>query len=108
VTALSQAVFWAVVTPAAAALFDVASAGMSTAFNVGITAGALLGSHVLAGADVRSSALLRALISGVALISALAECRFTGPLLPQPCKAFERLGVAVPRNDAHEVTTRSL
>jgi MFS transporter, DHA1 family, inner membrane transport protein len=54
---------------------DLASAGMSTAFNVGITAGALIGSQVLTGADVRVSALLAALISGVALISALAESR---------------------------------
>lgn len=54
---------------------DLASAGMSTAFNVGITAGALIGSHLLTGASVRSSALLAALISGVALISALIEPR---------------------------------
>lgn len=54
---------------------DIASAGMSTAFNVGITGGALIGSHLLAGADLRNSALLAALISGVALISALAEPR---------------------------------
>jgi len=54
---------------------DFASAGMSTAFNVGITAGALIGSHLLAIASIRTSALLAALISCVALISALAEPR---------------------------------
>jgi predicted MFS family arabinose efflux permease len=68
---------------------DLASAGMSTAFNVGITAGALIGSRVLAGADVRSSALLAALISGVALVSALAESRFARPPLPHPRQALE-------------------
>jgi len=86
---------------------DLASAGISTAFNVGITAGALIGSRVLTGADVRNSALIATLISGVALISALAESRFARPLLPEPRQAFERLGVAVPRNDTHEVTARS-
>ena len=54
---------------------DLASAGLSTAFNVGITAGAWIGSHLLTGAGVRNSALLAALISGLALVSALAEPR---------------------------------
>lgn len=68
---------------------DLASAGMSTAFNVGITAGALIGSHLLAGDGVRDSALLAALISGVALISALVEPRVAkgarrNPVRPQP------------------------
>jgi predicted MFS family arabinose efflux permease len=86
---------------------DLASAGMSTAFNVGITAGALIGSHLLAAGGVRTSALLAALISGLALVSALAEPRFAKPrLLPQPRQALERLRVAVPRNDAHEMPAR--
>lgn len=54
---------------------NLASAGLSTAFNVGITAGALLGSYLLANADVRSSALLAALITLGALTTALAEPR---------------------------------
>jgi predicted MFS family arabinose efflux permease len=54
---------------------DLASAGVSTAFNVGITAGALIGSYLLANASVRSSALLAALITIAALTSALTEPR---------------------------------
>jgi predicted MFS family arabinose efflux permease len=54
---------------------SLASAGVSTAFNVGITAGALIGSYLLGSAGVRSSALLAALITVGALATALAEPR---------------------------------
>jgi DHA1 family inner membrane transport protein len=54
---------------------DLAAAGTSTAFNVGITAGALLGSYFLTNAAVRESALVAAVISAFALIVVLAEPR---------------------------------
>jgi predicted MFS family arabinose efflux permease len=54
---------------------DLASAGMSTAFNVGITGGALLGSYLLTATTVRESASLAAVISVVGLIVALVEPR---------------------------------
>ncbi|WP_090764056.1 MFS transporter [Nonomuraea maritima] len=50
-----------------------ASAGSSMAFNVGITAGALLGGVLLPGAGVRSTALAGALLSLAALAVVLAE-----------------------------------
>jgi MFS transporter, DHA1 family, inner membrane transport protein len=52
---------------------SVASAGMSTAFNVGITAGALLGSVLLPAYGVRSTALVGGLLSVAALAAVLAE-----------------------------------
>ncbi|WP_433291019.1 MFS transporter [Actinoplanes sp. CA-030573] len=52
---------------------DMASAGTSTAFNVGITAGAFLGSRLLDGGDLRASALVAAVISGLALVSVFSE-----------------------------------
>ena len=52
---------------------DVASAGMSTAFNVGITAGALIGSVLLGAAGVRSTALVGAVLTLAALAVVLAE-----------------------------------
>ena len=52
---------------------DMASAGTSTAFNVGITAGALIGSLLLTGPGVRSTALIGALLTVVALGVVLAE-----------------------------------
>ncbi len=55
---------------------DLASAGVSTAFNVGITAGALAGSYLLADGAVHESALLAALITSVGLVVVLAEPRF--------------------------------
>lgn len=64
---------------------DLASAGASTAFNVGITLGALIGSGLLSGAGPRASALVAALISVVALAAALAETR-----LPTPTPAGSR------------------
>jgi MFS transporter, DHA1 family, inner membrane transport protein len=52
---------------------DLASAGMSTAFNVGITGGALIGSLLLTGAGVRSTALVGAVLAVVAVAAVLAE-----------------------------------
>ncbi len=52
---------------------DLASAGTSTAFNVGITVGALLGGLVLPATGVRSTALVGALLTVLALAVTLAE-----------------------------------
>jgi MFS transporter, DHA1 family, inner membrane transport protein len=54
---------------------DLAGAGSSTAFNVGITAGALIGSRMLAGGTVRTSALLAAGITAAALVVSLLRPR---------------------------------
>jgi MFS transporter, DHA1 family, inner membrane transport protein len=54
---------------------DLASAGMSTAFNVGITAGALLGSYLLTVPAIRASAAFAALITAAGLAVVLAEPR---------------------------------
>jgi predicted MFS family arabinose efflux permease len=80
------------VAPAATSL---ASAGVSTAFNVGITAGALTGSYLLADGAVHDSALLGALITLAGLAVVLAEPRWaSAPRLgrvhavvpPDPCR----------------------
>jgi MFS transporter, DHA1 family, inner membrane transport protein len=52
---------------------DMAAAGISTSFNVGITGGALLGSVLLTSAGVRSTALAGAALSLAALAVVLAE-----------------------------------
>jgi DHA1 family inner membrane transport protein len=52
---------------------DMAAAGTSTAFNVGITAGALIGGVLLPTAGVRSTALVGALLTVAALAAILAE-----------------------------------
>jgi DHA1 family inner membrane transport protein len=52
---------------------DMASAGTSTAFNVGINAGALLGGLLLPADGVRSTALAGALSTVLALAVTLAE-----------------------------------
>jgi DHA1 family inner membrane transport protein len=52
---------------------DMAAAGTSTAFNVGITAGSLLGGVLLPGAGVRSTALAGALLTAAAFAVVLAE-----------------------------------
>ncbi|WP_127499881.1 hypothetical protein [Actinoplanes solisilvae] len=54
---------------------DMAAAGTSTAFNVGITGGALLGSALLTGAGPRYPALAGAALTAVALLAILAEPR---------------------------------
>lgn len=58
---------------------DLASAGSSTAFNVGITSGALLGGILLSTVGVRTTALAGGLLSLAGLAVALAE-----RLLPAP------------------------
>jgi multidrug resistance protein len=52
---------------------DLAAAGTSTAFNVGITAGAYAGSLLVAGAGVRSTALVGSLVTVAAFAMLLAE-----------------------------------
>jgi DHA1 family inner membrane transport protein len=52
---------------------DLAAAGASTAVNVGITAGALVGSVLLPGVGVRGTALVGGLLSLAALAAALVE-----------------------------------
>jgi MFS transporter, DHA1 family, inner membrane transport protein len=52
---------------------DLAAAGASTAVNVGITGGALVGSLLLPGVGVRGTALLGGLLSLAALAAALVE-----------------------------------
>lgn len=56
---------------------DVAAAGSSAAFNVGITAGAFLGSVVLEHAGPAEEPLAGALLSAVAFAAILAEPRFS-------------------------------
>ena len=50
-----------------------ASAGTSTAFNIGITGGALIGGLLLPSFGVRSTALVGAVLTGAALAVVLAE-----------------------------------
>ena len=52
---------------------DLAAAGASTAVNLGITAGALVGSVLLPSLGVRGTALLGGLLSLAALAAALVE-----------------------------------
>ena len=56
---------------------DMAGAGTSTAFNVGITAGAFFGSVLLPGAGVRSTALAGALLTLVGFVVVLTEPAFS-------------------------------
>jgi DHA1 family inner membrane transport protein len=65
---------------------DMASAGTSTAFNIGITAGAFFGSVLLSGPGARSTALVGALLSLVAFAIVLAEPVFSSrrPVVPAP------------------------
>jgi DHA1 family inner membrane transport protein len=67
---------------------DIAAAGVSTAINVGITAGALVGGLLLAGPGVRATALVGGLITVVALGLAVAEQRLaatrSGPRTVRP------------------------
>jgi DHA1 family inner membrane transport protein len=59
---------------------DLAAAGASIAVNVGIAAGSFIGSALLPGFGVRSTALAGGLLSIAALVAALAELR----LRPRP------------------------
>jgi predicted MFS family arabinose efflux permease len=52
---------------------DMAGAGTSTAFNVGITAGALIGSALIAGSEVRSVALVGAVVAAAAFAVVASE-----------------------------------
>jgi MFS transporter, DHA1 family, inner membrane transport protein len=56
---------------------EMAAAGSSTAFNVGITGGALLGSVLLPGPGVRSTALVGGLLTALAFAIVLAEPVFS-------------------------------
>jgi predicted MFS family arabinose efflux permease len=56
---------------------DMAGAGTSTAFNIGITAGALFGSVLLPGPGVRSTALVGALLTLLGFAVVLSEPLFS-------------------------------
>jgi MFS transporter, DHA1 family, inner membrane transport protein len=95
VTVVSSALSAAALTMFAAALgarvlevapgpTDLASAGTSTAFNVGITGGALAGSALLSTAGLRSVALVGAAFTALAIVVQLVELRGgrTAPAAP--------------------------
>jgi DHA1 family inner membrane transport protein len=63
---------------------DLAAAGASTAFNVGITVGAFAGSLLLPAFGVRSTPLAGALVTLAALAVALAEPRLSTRRHPKP------------------------
>lgn len=63
---------------------DVAAAGMSTAFNVGITGGALIGSVLLTAAGVRSTVLVGAILTLAALAVVLTEPLVSSAARHQP------------------------
>jgi MFS transporter, DHA1 family, inner membrane transport protein len=65
---------------------DMAGAGTSTAFNVGITAGAFIGSVLLPAAGVRSTALAGALLTLAAFAVVLAEPLLAGRARPAPVR----------------------
>ncbi|WP_250028763.1 MFS transporter [Paractinoplanes maris] len=69
---------------------DMAAAGTSTAFNVGITSGALLGSALLTTAGPRAPALAGAALSAIAFLAVLAEPRLattrTTRPVPEPAR----------------------
>lgn len=65
---------------------DLAAAGTSTAFNVGITAGAFAGSLLLGPFGVRSTALAGVAFSALALLVALAEPRLSTRRTHLHCK----------------------
>jgi predicted MFS family arabinose efflux permease len=80
---------------------DMASAGTSTAFNTGITAGALFGSVLLAGPGVRSTALVGAVLSLVAFAVVLAEPFFSSqrrvaPIIRRPAAGCSATGMLQP------------
>ena len=64
---------------------DIAAAGVSTAVNVGISAGALVGGLLLSGYGVRSTALVGGLITVLALALSLVEQHaFVKPRIDRP------------------------
>lgn len=70
---------------------DMASAGTSTAFNTGITGGALFGSVLLTSSGVRSTALVGALLSLVAFAVVIAEPLFSSQRQPPTAQGGPRL-----------------
>jgi predicted MFS family arabinose efflux permease len=77
---------------------DMAAAGTSTAFNVGITAGALIGGVLLPAAGVRSTALAGAVLTLAALATVLAEPAIAA-------RSRRRRAHTVARRRAHTVAT---
>ena len=71
---------------------DLASAGTSSAFNVGIASGALIGGALLPLLGVRSTALAGGLLTLVAVVLVLAEPRATPP--PVMVRSVTQRGVA--------------
>ena len=70
---------------------DLAAAGSSTAFNVGITVGALFGSGLLSSTGLRSVALAGFAVTAVALVAQLLEQRNGGGLRRgTPTRGFAR------------------
>jgi DHA1 family inner membrane transport protein len=68
---------------------DMASAGTSTAVNVGITVGAFIGSLLLPGFGVRSTALAGGLFSIAALVAVSGEFLLRShPVAPEPAPAL--------------------
>ncbi|MEU4427621.1 MFS transporter [Actinoplanes sp. NPDC024001] len=65
---------------------DMASAGTSTAFNVGITGGALLGSVLVDAAGVRSTPLAGAALTLAALVAVLLEPVLSTRRRPTPAR----------------------
>ncbi|WP_422735622.1 MFS transporter [Micromonospora sp. WMMD729] len=77
---------------------DLASAGNSAAFNLGIAGGALLGGAVLSGSGAAGTALAGGLVAAAALLLVLAE-----PLIARDSRrqrAVDRSGSATVTNDA--------
>ncbi|GAA1289716.1 chloramphenicol efflux pump [Planotetraspora silvatica] len=66
---------------------DIASAGTSSAFNVGIAAGSLLGGVLIDGLGTRSVALTGALLTSVALAALLSERWLARPAKPADAEA---------------------
>jgi predicted MFS family arabinose efflux permease len=74
---------------------DTANAGTSTAFNVGITAGALIGAALIDGPGVRSTVLVGALIGVLGFAVVAAEPVLSRGLQPR-VKQANRLGARRP------------
>jgi MFS transporter, DHA1 family, inner membrane transport protein len=69
---------------------DLAAAGTSTAFNVGITVGALLGSGLLSSTGLRSVALAGFAVTALALVAQLLEHRNGGLRRGTPTRGIAR------------------
>lgn len=66
---------------------DIAAAGVSTAVNVGISAGSLVGGLLLTGYGVRSTALVGGLVTVIAFVLALVEERLAAKPTPSADQA---------------------